>query len=435
MATARGRTRRYLDIWPGYVDVLSTLLMVIIFTLMVFVIAQFFLSQALSGRDQALAQLSQKVSELGDMLALEKTTNTDLRSTIAELSAQLQQSTADRDKMKQQLATATSDRDAIAAALAAAQADAKNKAATDAGAKAEVDAKLADAYKVIDADRAKVQTLLGDIAALESLRDDLTQKLANSSAESAGLKQQLTASQAEAAGLQNQAGDLKTKLGISQADAEAARKLTTEAELQIELLNRQMTAMREQLAQLSAALDVSEAKAKADEVQITDLGKRLNEALANKVAELARYRSEFFGKLREVLGNRSDVQIVGDRFIFQSEVLFASGSADIGEDGKRQLAAFADTLKSISEHIPTDIDWLLRVDGHTDRQPYNGPYGGNWELSTARAIAVVKFLIDQGIPPNRLVAAGFGEFRPLVDGDTQEDFRRNRRIELKLDQR
>ena len=429
------RTRRHLDIWPGYVDVLSTLLMVIIFTLMIFVIAQVFLSHALSGRDQALAELSQKVSELGDMLALEKTTNTDLRSTIAELSAQLQQSTADRDKMKQQLATTTSDRDAIAAALAAAQANAKNKAATDAGAKAEVDAKLEDAYKVIDADRAKVQTLLGDIAALESLRDDLTQKLANSSTESAGLKQQLTASQAEAAGLQNQAADLKAKLGISQADAEAARKLTTEAELQIELLNRQMTAMREQLAQLSAALDVSEAKAKADEVQITDLGKRLNEALVNKVAELARYRSEFFGKLREVLGNRSDVQIVGDRFIFQSEVLFATGSADIGEEGKKQLAAFAATLKDISAKIPTDIDWLLRVDGHTDKQAYHGRLGTNWELSSARAIAVVKFLIDQGIPPNRLVAAGFAEFRPLADGDSPDDLRRNRRIELKLDQR
>jgi chemotaxis protein MotB len=429
------RTRRHLDIWPGYVDVLSTLLMVIIFTLMVFVIAQFFLSQALSGRDQALAELSQKVADLGDMLALEKTTNTDLRSTIAELSAQLQQSTADRDKMKQQLATATSDRDAIAAALAAAQADAKNKAVSDAGAKAEVDAKLEDAYKVIDADRAKVQTLLGDIAALESLRDDLAQKLANSSTESAGLKQQLTASQAEAAGLQNQAADLKTKLGISQADAEAAKKLTTEAELQIELLNRQMTAMREQLAQLSAALDVSEAKAKADDVQIVDLGKRLNEALASKVAELARYRSEFFGKLREVLGNRSDVQIVGDRFIFQSEVLFETGSADIGEGGKKQLAAFAATLKDIAAKIPTDIDWLLRVDGHTDKQRYHGRLGTNWELSSARAIAVVKFLIDQGIPPNRLVAAGFAEFRPLADGDSPDDLRRNRRIELKLDQR
>ncbi len=400
MAAARGRTRRHLDIWPGYVDVLSTLLMVIIFTLMVFVIAQFFLSQALSGRDQALAQLSQKVNELGDMLALEKTTNTDLRNSIAELAAQLQQSTAERDKMKQQLATTLSDRDAIAAALAAAMADAKAKAATAASDKADVDAKLADAYKVIDADRQKVQTLLGDIAALESLRDDL-----------------------------------KQKLGVSQADADAAKKLTTEAELQIELLNRQMTAMRDQLARLVTALDAAEAKAKADDVQILDLGKRLNEALASKVEELARYRSEFFGKLKEVLGNRSDVQIVGDRFIFQSEVLFATGSSVIGEDGKSQLAAFADTLKNIAARIPTDIDWLLRVDGHTDKQPYHGRLGTNWELSTARAIAVVKFLVDQGIPPNRLVAAGFAEFRPLAEGDSEDILRRNRRIELKLDQR
>ena len=400
MAAARGRTRRYLDIWPGYVDVLSTLLMVIIFTLMVFVIAQFFLSQALSGRDLALAQLNKKVTELGDMLALEKTTNTDLRNSIAELAAQLQQSTAERDKMKQQLLTTMSDREAIATALAVAMADAKARAATAASDKAEVDAKLADAYKVIDADRQKVQTLLGDIAALESLRDDL-----------------------------------KQKLGISQADAAAAKKLTTEAELQIELLNRQMTALRDQLAKLITALDASEAKAKAGEVQIIDLGKRLNEALASKVEELARYRSEFFGKLKEVLGNRSDVQIVGDRFIFQSEVLFATGSADIGDEGKRQLAAFADTLKNIAARIPDNIDWLLRVDGHTDKQPYHGRLGTNWELSTARAIAVVKFLIDQGIPPNRLVAAGFAEFRPLAEGDTEDILRRNRRIELKLDQR
>jgi chemotaxis protein MotB len=225
-----------------------------------------------------------------------------------------------------------------------------------------------------------------------------------------------------------QVASLKDQLGTSTQQA-------TESGLQVELLNRQLLALRDQLGKLTVALDASEAKAKSDEVQVFDLGKRLNEALASKVEELARYRSEFFGKLREVLGNRPDVQIVGDRFIFQSEVLFATGSADIGEDGKHQLAAFADTLKSIAVNIPTDIDWLLRVDGHTDKQPYNGPYGGNWELSTARAIAVVKFLIDQGIPPNRLVAAGFGEFRPLVDGDSQEDFRRNRRIELKLDQR
>ena len=445
MATARGRTRRYLDIWPGYVDVLSTLLMVIIFTLMVFVMGQFFLGQVLSRRDKALAELNQHASELADMLALEKTTNSDLRVSVAQLSSALQQSNATGDKLQQQLASTQADRDQLAAALA----DLKTRSAATTAAKAEVDAKLEDAYKVIDADRQKVQTMLGDIAVLESLRDELKQQLEASNAQSADLQQKLTASQAVSTGLQqqlslsqSQSTSLQQQLAASLAEAASLKEQlgtstqqVTESGLQVELLNRQLLALRDQLGQLTVALDASEAKAKADEVQVFDLGKRLNEALASKVEELARYRSEFFGKLREVLGNRPDVQIVGDRFIFQSEVLFATGSADIGEDGKRQLAAFADTLKSISEHIPTDIDWLLRVDGHTDRQPYNGPYGGNWELSTARAIAVVKFLIDQGIPPNRLVAAGFGEFRPLVDGDTQEDLRRNRRIELKLDQR
>jgi chemotaxis protein MotB len=445
MASARGRTRRYLDIWPGYVDVLSTLLMVIIFTLMVFVMGQFFLGQVLSRRDKALAELNQHAAELADMLALEKTTNSDLRTSISQLSGELQQSNAASDKLQQQLVSTRADRDQLAAALA----DLKTRSAAAAAAKAEVDAKLEDAYKVIDADRQKVQTMLGDIAVLESLRDELKQQLAASNAQSADLQQKLGASQTAATGLQQQlsqsqaqSADLKRQLDATLAQVASLKEQlgtsaqqASESELQIGLLNRQLLALRDQLGKLAVALNASEAKAKADEVQVFDLGKRLNEALASKVEELARYRSEFFGKLREVLGNRPDVQIVGDRFIFQSEVLFATGSADIGEGGKHQLAAFADTLKNIAERIPTDIDWLLRVDGHTDKQPYNGLYGGNWELSTARAIAVVKFLIEQGVPPNRLVAAGFGEFRPLVDGDTQEDYRRNRRIELKLDQR
>jgi chemotaxis protein MotB len=432
------RTRRHLDIWPGYVDVLSTLLMVIIFTLMVFVMAQFFLSQALSGREKALAQLNQRVSELGDMLALEKSTSTDLRSSIAQLSAELQQSTAARDAQKQQLVQLRSDRDSLAAALAEANA----KANAGAGAKAEVDAKLADAYKVIEADRQKVQTLLGDIAVLESLRDELTQKLAASQSATNDLNQKLAAAQAAAndasqklASSQANSDQLQQKLTASLAESDAARKMTSEAQLQIELLNRQILALRQQLGKLMVALDVSQAEAKAKDVQVFDLGKKLNAALANKVEELARYRSEFFGKLREVLGNRPDIQVVGDRFIFQSEVLFDTGSADIAEAGQKQLAAFADTLKNIAAQIPPSIDWVLRVDGHTDKRPYNGPIGGNWELSTARAIAVVRFMIDHGIPPNRLVAAGYGEFQPLVKGEGDDDLRRNRRIELKLDQR
>jgi chemotaxis protein MotB len=441
-ATGRGRTRRHLDIWPGYVDVLSTLLMVIIFTLMVFVIAQFFLNQALSGRDKALAELNAKVAELGDMLALEKTTNSDLRSTVSELSAELQQSLATRDSQKQKLATAQSEREALAAALNELKAKTAKDQTAAAAAKAQVDTKLEDAYKLIDADRQKVQTLLGDIAVLESLRDELTQKLNASQSASDELTRKLAEGQAlanaltqKAASSQSEKDQLQQRLNSSLAETDAAKKMTSEAQLQIELLNRQLLALRQQLARLVVALNASEAETKAKDVQVIDLGKRLNEALANKVEELARYRSEFFGKLREVLGNRPDVQVVGDRFVFQSEVLFDTGSADIAEAGQRQIAAFADTLKNIAARIPPNIDWVLRVDGHTDKRPYKGAYGGNWELSTARAIAVVRFMIEQGIPPNRLAAAGFGEFQPLVQGNSDDDLRRNRRIELKLDQR
>ena len=213
-------------------------------------------------------------------------------------------------------------------------------------------------------------------------------------------------------------------------------ELNAEATRKIDLLNRQILALRQQLAQLDTLLKESELKNQEQEIQIADLGKRLNLALATKVQELARYRSEFFGRLREVLGDRPGIQVVGDRFVFQSEVLFDTGSAELGPEGQRQMAQLADTLKDISAQFPDDIDWILRVDGHTDRVPIFTPeFASNWELSTARAISVVKFLIDRGIDAERLAAAGFGEFQPIDPGDDEIALRRNRRIELKLTQR
>jgi len=260
---------------------------------------------------------------------------------------------------------------------------------------------LEDAYKVIEADKAKIQAQLQDLAVLQSLRDELLAKL---------------------------------------AAAEGARddqeNLTDEAQAQVLLLNRQVVALREQLARISDLLADAEAKNKADDVQIADLGRRLNVALANKVQELARYRSEFFGRLREVLGDRQDVRIVGDRFVFQSEVLFASGSAELGAPGQRQMAQLAQTFKQIAGKIPKDLPWILRVDGHTDIAPiHTTEFPSNWELSTARAVSVVQFLIAQGIPADRLAATGFGEFQPLEQDRSDDAFRRNRRIELKLTER
>ena len=400
MPAGSGKRQRF-EAWPGYVDVLSTLLMVIIFVLMVFVIAQFFLSSALTGRDKALDQLNRQIAELADMLALERQQNTDLRSNVDELSSELTKSTAERDALNQRLTVIIGERDAAVAKLA----DANARIAASSTAKTDVDARLEDAYKVIEADKAKIQALLGDIAALQSLRDDMAQKLL--------------------------ATEEKAKLALADQ-----QKLSDEANLRVEILNRQILALRQQLADISKALDISETKAKEQDIQIADLGKRLNEALASKVEELARYRSEFFGRLREVLGDRKDIQIVGDRFVFQSEVLFGSGSADLGAEGQTKLAELAKTLIDIAQKIPTGIDWLLRVDGHTDSRPITtAQFASNWELSSARAISVVKFLESQGIPANRLVAAGFAEYRPLDTGTDEAALQRNRRIELKLDQR
>ncbi len=220
------------------------------------------------------------------------------------------------------------------------------------------------------------------------------------------------------------------------SDLDAEREVSQRALSQVEILNQQIAALRRQLAALEAALEASEARDRESQATIADLGRRLNVALAQRVQELARYRSDFFGRLREILSDRADIRIVGDRFVFQSEVLFPPGGDTINAAGQEELTKLADALIELSEQIPDDIEWVLRVDGHTDVRPINtAEFESNWELSTARAISVVQYLIDRGVPADRLVAAGFGEFQPLEEGDTEEIYARNRRIELKLTER
>lgn len=210
-------------------------------------------------------------------------------------------------------------------------------------------------------------------------------------------------------------------------------RLTQQALAQVELLNQQIAALRSQLATIEAALDAAEAQEAANELVIEDLGARLNVALQQRVQELSRYRSDFFGRLREILGNREDITIVGDRFIFQSEVLFAVGSAELNEAGRQQLVALAAAIRELETQIPEDIPWVLQVNGHTDAQPIRGgEFASNWELSTARALSVVELLQAEGVSPGRLAAAGFGEYQPLEVGNTPEIYAANRRIELKL---
>ena len=376
VALARRSRRRPIDIWPGFVDALAALLIIFIFILLVFMVTQLYLREALMDRDAALTRLNQQINELAEMLALERTASADLRLTVTQLSTELQSSVAAREELGVELTEALSERELLAASLAAMTA------------RAEAEAGTAAAFRE----------------------------------EAADLRQQLAA--------------LDTRARKSEQAFTAEREISAEALARVDLLNRQIAALRLQLVRIAEALEASEAKAKEQQVQIADLGKRLNVALASKVQELARYRSEFFGRLRDVLGDRPDILVVGDRFVFQSEVLFATGSADLGGEGQQQLARLAATLNQIATEIPADINWVLRVDGHTDRRPINTPqYASNWELSTARAISVVRFLIAQGVPPERLAATGFGEFQPLDPRDDEIAFRRNRRIELKLTQR
>ena len=397
MAAISRRAERSTNIWPGFVDALATLLMVIIFLLMVFVLAQFFLSDALTGRDEALSRLNRQIAELAETLALERRANADLRTNLEQLSNELQASVAARDDLSAQIQALT---------LRAGSAEEETE---------KVKADLEDAFKTILADRQQIELQLGELAALA--RDI----------------EALTALRAE---LQQQIKDLAGKLESSEGQLIEEKELSESARAQVALLNQQIKELRLQIGRLTQALDISEKTAEEQKVQIANLGKRLNAALASKVQQLSRYRSEFFGRLREVLGGQRGIRIVGDRFVFQSEVLFTTGSAELGGAGQDQISQLATTLKEISGRIPQNIDWVLRIDGHTDRVPIRTPqFPSNWELSTARAISVVKFMIDAGIPANRLAATGFGEFQPIDARDDEIAYRRNRRIEFKLTQR
>lgn len=341
MALSRTRRREGADYWPGFVDALSTLVIGIVFLLSVFVLAQFFLSQEITGKDTALRRLENQVAELTDLLALEKT-----QKRSAEENLVLLQSTLNRT----------------------------------------------------DSDRARLQGLLEGGAGA--------------------------------------AGAAQTRAQQLQGTLDAERQLSQRAQSAVEMLNQQIAAMRRQLAALEEALSASEARDKESQSRISDLGSRLNVALAQRVQELARYRSDFFGRMRQILGNRPDIRVVGDRFVFQSEVFFDAGAAILKPDGQAELDKLAAVLTDIAREIPPDIPWIVRVDGHTDVRPIRtAQFPSNWHLSTARAVSVVEYLATKGLPAERLAATGFGEFQPLELGTGDEAFRRNRRIEFKITER
>ena len=326
----RGRDRA-IDYWPGFVDALSTLLLVFTFLLSVFMIAQFFLTQEITGKENILSRLTVQIKQLSELLSLERANSGSLEDQMAALRASLKSAESERDRLRQ--------------------------------------------------------------------------------------------------GAEGGDKTLSTQL-------ENERDLNQRAASQVEILNRQIAALRRQLAAIQEALDASEQHNKESQAKIADLGQRLNLALAQRVQELTRYRSEFFGRLRAILGNRPDIRVVGDRFVFQSEVLFDAGSAALRPEALPALDKLADALRDLEKNIPADIAWIVRIDGHTDARPISTlQFPSNWQLSSARATSVVQFMISKGVSPRHLVAAGFGEFQPLDAGTSEEAFRRNRRIELKLTER
>ncbi|MCB8873937.1 peptidoglycan -binding protein [Acidisoma silvae] len=474
MAGRRRRQNNGLDAWPGYVDALSTLLMVTIFVLLVFVLAQGLLSVTLTSKDRALERLNQQIAQLTDMLSLEKGRAADLQNNVAGLAHDLGDVTTARDALAKQLATAqaqlsqdsaqvtalTAQRDKLAAQLSdsteqsqsassrlndmqgqltqqtSATADAQTQLAT-------LRAALADTQQKLQADQAQLAQASAAAAAAKSTSDSSTTRVTQLQSQLAAMETRAKTAEASLATDATQLAQDKAQIAQQAGQVSAGdtaltqqKQQTDAANAQLALLTQQMTALRAQLDAISAALQLQESQGRDKDAQIADLGRKLNLALAAKVQELQRYRSDFFGELRQVLQNQPNIKIVGDRFVFQSDVLFPSNSADLTSDGQVQIDKIGQAIKSIAKEIPANITWVLRVDGHADSIPITGgPFKDNWQLSSARAIAVVQLLILDGVPANHLVAAAFGDTQPIDPGNSPTALARNRRIEFRLTDR
>ncbi len=376
-----------LDAWPGYVDALSTLLMVIIFVLLVFVLAEAFLSSALSGSDNTINQLRGQIAELSSALSLQQSNNVSLTQELAALNAQLADVKSANESLSSQLAAA-----------AAAQGQ----------------------------DAANIRSLTGQLS-------DAQAEAASAGARIAALQGQLAAqAQAQA----NAPPSVQEQLATTQQKLAAQQNISQSAMDEVTLLNQQVAALRLQMAMLAQALDAAQAADKQDNVQIVDLGNKLNEALARKVEELQQYRSEFFGTLRQILANEPNIKVKGDRFIFESDVLFPVDEATMTPAGQAEIGDVAKVIKKVAAKIPANIDWVLSVDGYADAQPITGgPFHDNYDLSAARALAVLHLLVKDGVPADRVAATAFGSANPIATGTTPQDYAQNRRIEFRLTSR
>ena len=428
ISTRRSRTQET-NIWPGFVDALAALLMVIIFVLMIFIVAQFYLTQLLSGRDDDLAKLQGQILELGELLSIERTTNAKLANNIDRLSESLVIATTKQETLNSKISELIILNESLGGQvnILTAERDALDKN-----------------LKLSQSSLAMSQSdLEGALHQLKNIETELEAKALQNKQTKKELDETRKLSLLMQSDL-DEARDLLQKIIIKLSKEklhlvnlrELNKELNSKYSTTTNQLNAQILALKREMMSLNDILKKSEMENELKNVKIVDLGRKLNRALASRVQELAKFRSEFFGRLQDVLKNRRDIRTVGDRFVFQSEVLFASGASDIATAGKKELAQLAKTLNSIAPNIPKKINWILQIEGHTDHIPIsNKRFQNNWELSAARAISVVEFLIGQGVPADRLSAAGYGEFQPLDKRRDEIGNRRNRRIEMKLTQR
>jgi chemotaxis protein MotB len=470
----RRRQQNGLDAWPGYVDALSTLLMVTIFVLLVFVLAQGLLSVTLTGKDKALERLNQEISQLTDMLSLEKGRAADLQGNVASLAHDLGEVTTARDALAHQLADAQGQvaQDSVQVSALTAQRDKLNAQLADSAVQAQsatarlndVQAQLSQQTATAAAANSQAVALQTTLGATQKTRAGAAARLSPAPAALAAAtaatrvaNERVADLQSQLAAARNQAATAEASLATANASlrqdqaqlAQAAqtavvggaalskqKQMTDAANAEIALLSQQMAQLRQQLAAIAMALQLQVSQGRDKDAQIADLGKKLNLALAAKVQELQRYRSDFFGKLREVLKSQPNIKIVGDRFVFQSDVLFPVNSANLTTDGQVQIDKIAAAVEAIMPEIPADLSWMLRVDGHADTQPItSGPYQNNWQLSAARAIAVVQLLIQDGVPANHLAATAFGDTYPIDPAHDAAAYAKNRRIEFRLTDR
>ena len=439
MLGSRRRVATVVNVWPGYVDALSALLMLIIFMLLIFTVAQVFLAETVSSRDAELDRLNVKLSEISDALQVQRSTNQSLSERLSILRNQYTQGQFFQDALKEQIAEleriVTADKQTISIQLS----------------------ELAQLAHDIIALRQVRKDLEDDVASLASTLknkdqniEQLETELDNRLAQIGTLRDNSKSLQAKLASQENMTmlaqqdiekkefliQDLVAIVGEGKEALEKEKKLSASAYADVKNLSQQIDTLKNKLSSISRALQLEEQKTAGQETELANLGERLNTLLAERVNELEQYRSDFFGRLRQVLVKSPDIRIEGDRFLLPSALFFASASATLGEQGKQELNKLAQTLNEISVAIPSDISWILRVDGHTDQLPINTPrFPSNWELSTARAVAVVRYLAEQGIPPKRMTAAGFGQFHPVDPGQSEAAYQRNRRIELKLTRR